>query len=67
VVFSLIRENLWKRKKIGGQKMSEKMKSFIEVATVEEANNIPLDYYTFLERMSAVKGIYCFKIREAKR
>jgi len=45
----------------------EKKHSFIEVGSVEEANKINMEYYSFLERMSAVKGIYCFKLREAKR
>jgi hypothetical protein len=41
--------------------------NFLEVASVEEANNVDLNTYTFLERLSAQKGVYCFKIREAKR
>ena len=41
--------------------------SFVEVETVEEANKIDMSKYTFLERMSAKKGVYCFKIREARR
>lgn len=43
------------------------MDNFLEVATVEEANKISLEEYTFLERLSAKKGVYCFKIREVKR
>ena len=42
-------------------------KNFIEVNTVEEANAVNLDVYTFLDRVSATRGLYCFKIREAKR
>lgn len=42
-------------------------KNFLERSTVEEANIVDLSIYTFLERMSAKKGIYCFKIREQKR
>jgi len=41
--------------------------NFIEKITVEEANEVDLDKYTFLERMSAQKGRYCFKIRESRR
>ena len=40
--------------------------NFIEVVTVEEANRVDLNFYTFLERLSAKKGLYCFKIREKK-
>lgn len=43
------------------------LKNFLEVLSVEEANKIDLNLYTFLERLSAKKGIYCFKIREQKR
>jgi len=46
--------------------MSE-LKNFLEVVLVEEANKVDLNLYTFLERLSAKKGIYCFKIREQKR
>ena len=42
-------------------------KNFIEKDTVESANTVDLDRYTFLERMSAKLGKYCFKVREAKR
>lgn len=41
--------------------------NFIEKITVDEANEVDLDKYTFLERLSAQRGIYCFKIRESKR
>lgn len=41
--------------------------NFIELETVNEANKIDLDVYTFLERLSARRGMYCFKIREVKR
>ena len=43
------------------------MDNFIEKKTVEEAREVSLDNYTFLERFSAAKGVYCFKIRESKR
>lgn len=43
------------------------MDNFIEVATVKDANRINLSEYTFLERLSAKRGTFCFKIREAKR
>jgi hypothetical protein len=41
--------------------------SFIEVGSVEEANTVDMNYYTFCERLSATRGKYVFKIREAKR
>jgi len=43
------------------------MPNFIEKNSVDEANTVSLELYTFLERMSAEKGVYCFKIRERKR
>lgn len=42
-------------------------KNFIERANVDDANTINLDEYTFLERLSANRGTYCFKVRELKR
>jgi hypothetical protein len=44
-----------------------KMDNFLEKATVEEANLVDPKQYTFLERLSAKLGKYCFKIRESKR
>jgi len=41
--------------------------NFIEAKNIEEANNVDLNSYVFLERMSANLGFYCFKIRERKR
>jgi len=41
--------------------------NFIEKETVDDANTVDFDKYTFLERMSAKKGLYCFKVRQAKR
>jgi hypothetical protein len=41
--------------------------NFVEKITVDEANQVSLDKYTFLERLSAHRGVYCFKIRESKR
>jgi len=41
--------------------------NFIEKSDVDEANAVDLNKYTFLERLSAKKGVYCFKIRELKR
>jgi hypothetical protein len=41
--------------------------NFIEKETVDDANAVDLDKYTFLEKMSAKKGLYCFKVRQAKR
>jgi len=41
--------------------------NFIEKETVDDANAVDLDKYTFLERLSAKKGLYCFKVRQAKR
>jgi hypothetical protein len=43
------------------------LKNFLEFVSVEEANKVDLNLYTFLERLSAKKGVYCFKIREHKR
>lgn len=43
------------------------MEKFIEAETLHEANQVDMRYYTFLERLSAKKGVYCFKLREAKR
>ncbi len=43
------------------------MNNFLECGAVEDANKIDLDYYTFLDRVSASRGKYCFKIREGKR
>ena len=43
------------------------METFIEKKTVEGAREVSLDNYTFLPRLSAAKGVYCFKIRESKR
>ena len=45
----------------------KKMDNFKEEKTVEDANEVNLSDYTFLERLSATKGMYCFKIRERKR
>lgn len=39
--------------------------NFVECSTVDEANQVDLNVYTFLERLSASKGKYIFKIREA--
>lgn len=41
--------------------------NFIEKDTVSEANTVDLTIYTFLEKMSAIRNRYCFKIRELKR
>jgi len=41
--------------------------NFMEKRTVEEANEVNLNDYTFMERLSAQRGFYCFKIREIKR
>jgi hypothetical protein len=41
--------------------------NFIECESKEEANKVDLDKYTFLDRLSATRGVYCFKIRERKR
>ena len=41
--------------------------NFKELNTIEEANLIDLNNYTFLDRFSAVRGKFCFKIRESKR
>jgi hypothetical protein len=41
--------------------------NFIEVKSVEEANKIDMNQYTFLERFSSTHGSFIFKIREIKR
>ena len=40
------------------------MENFIECDSKEDANLIDLKKYTFMERMSAQMGKYCFKIRQ---
>jgi len=42
------------------------LKNFLEFDNVEEANSVSLADYVFLERLSAEKGKYCFKIRQRK-
>jgi len=41
--------------------------NFVEKETLSEANEVDLNVYTFLDRMSARRGSWCFKIREKKR
>jgi hypothetical protein len=41
--------------------------NFLEKETLVEANEVDLGLYTFLDRLSARRGSWCFKIREAKR
>jgi hypothetical protein len=43
------------------------MMNFLEKKTVDEANEVDLSVYTFMERLSSQRGYYCFKIREMKR
>lgn len=43
------------------------LKNFIECATVDEANLVDMTVYSFLDRMSGSRSVYCFKLREAKR
>lgn len=40
--------------------------NFIECETVEQANKVDLSQYTFLERLSAEKKLYVFKVRQRK-
>lgn len=49
------------------KEVNPKYANFIECDNVLEANGVNLEKYTFLERLSATKGKYCFKIRESKR
>jgi hypothetical protein len=49
------------------KEVNPKYVNFIEVKTVLEANGVNLDKYTFLERLSAERGSFCFKIRERVR
>jgi hypothetical protein len=37
--------------------------NFIEADTVAEANAVDLGRYTFLDRLSATRNKYCFKIK----
>jgi hypothetical protein len=41
--------------------------NFIEAKNLSEANEVDLDNYVFLERMSSKMGAYVFKVRERKR
>lgn len=41
--------------------------NFIECADVISANQISLEQYTFVEGLSAKRGVYIFKVRQAKR
>jgi len=41
--------------------------NFVEVKSVEEANTVDLNFYTFMERFSATRGTFVFKVRETKR
>lgn len=41
--------------------------NFKEYETLEGANQVNLDEYVFLERLSVERKCYCFKIREAYR
>ena len=41
--------------------------NFLELKTVDEANQVNMNLYTFLEKLSTQRGMYCFKIREIKR
>ena len=54
------------KNKNGGE-IKKMLVNFIEKTTVDEANSVDLDKYIFLERLSASRGVYCFKIRESKR
>ncbi len=42
------------------------MDNFIECNTLQEANEVSLKEYVFLERFSVEKNKYCFKIRQRK-
>ena len=46
--------------------MSQKKPNFLEMETLEGANQVDLDEYTFV-RFSEHKQCYIFKIREDKR
>lgn len=41
--------------------------NFVEVKSVDEANKVDMNQYTFLERFSSTRGTFVFKVREAKR
>ena len=40
--------------------------NFIEVESVDAANKVSLKQYVFLDRFSAERRKYCFKIRQNK-
>lgn len=42
------------------------MDNFIECNNVEQANNVDLTKYVFLERLSVEMKKYCFKVRQRK-
>lgn len=45
----------------------KKPDNFVECHNALDANRVSLDHYTFLERLSAARNCYCFKIRERKK
>jgi len=38
--------------------------TFLELATSEEASRVNLEDYVFLDRFSATRGLWCFKVRQ---
>ena len=47
------------------EKMIE-VPNFVECQSTQEANEVDLETYTFLERVSAARKSFCFKIRQRK-
>ena len=46
--------------------INRNINNFLELDTVEDANKVSLEKYVFLERLSAERGKYCFKVRQKR-
>jgi hypothetical protein len=46
--------------------LNPKYVNFLEFDSLFEANNVDLHKFTFLERFSATRGKYCFKIKVSR-
>lgn len=46
------------------QNLRVEINNFLEFRSVDEANTVSLEDYVFLERLSAERGTFCFKIRQ---
>ena len=47
-------------------KIVVKLNNFLELDTVAEANRVNLEDYVWLDRFSAERRKYCFKVRQRK-